>query len=162
MSTRVKIWIFDNDGIRLASLEAAFADFRQASFFKFEKLPEVLHARGLDAVYLSPPYAERWGARPIFERAEILRTSPADRAGGMVPFVLSGILFKPDDVREPSSRLRLFMDSALEAAASFNRENPGAIRSVGFLGQNIAFDPLRPEEVASIVRRAYEEKLSET
>jgi hypothetical protein len=68
-----RIWIFDNDEVRLATLKAAFEGFSEAIFLKFEKLLEVLHAQGLDALYLSPPYAERWGARPVFHRAEILR-----------------------------------------------------------------------------------------
>ena len=153
------IWICDTDEMRLNRLRNSFGGYEAVKFFHLSKEPQALHVPGLDAVYLSPPYAERWGARPTFYRAEILKTGPEDRAGGMVPYIVSGVMMTLDDHREPLSQVQLLVESVLEAVVSFNEQNPGAIRSVGFLGRNVATDPVQADDAARIIKQAYEEKL---
>jgi hypothetical protein len=159
MKMAFAIWICDTDEMRLNRLRTSFAGYKAVKFFHLSKEPEVLYVPGLDAVYLSPPYAERWGATPTFYRAEILKTGPEERAGGMLPYVVSGVMMRLDDDRGPLSQVQLLVESVLEAVVTFNEQNPDAIRSVGFLGRNVASDPVQADDATRIIKEAYEKKL---
>src|SRR5437867_1633912 len=78
-----------------------------------DKLPTL---PDLDAMFLTLPAAERWGARPLVHKAQILRTqraqetSPAD----MPPYVIAGVAMAQDDPHDPVFELQLIMTTTLE------------------------------------------------
>lgn len=114
---------------------------------------------GLGALYLTLPYAERWGAKPILYQAQVLKTRAEDE--GMPPFVVVGGAFHPDQLRDPRYELRQIISSVLEAVEKFNRENSEKIFSVGFWTEisPLNFDLLSPEEAGRIILEMYEDKI---
>jgi hypothetical protein len=113
---------------------------------------------GLDALFLTLPYAERWGAKPILYRAQVLKTEGEDE--GMPPYVIAGGAFHPDqirDARDARYELRQVIASALDSVETFNRENSEKILTVGF--QTDIYDQLSPEEAGQIVREIYEDRI---
>jgi len=122
--------------------------------------PAQLHSLdGLDAVYLTLPHAERWGAKPILYKAQILKTRAAEE--GMPPFVIAGGAFHPDQIRDARYEVRQVIASALDAVETFNRENSEKILTVGFWTEisPMMFDKLSPEEAGHIIREMYEDKM---
>ena len=124
-----------------------------------EKLPTLTD---LDAIFLPLPAAERWGARPLFHKAQILSAQGAEATPSvdMPPYVVTGVAMAPDDPHEPAFELALIVTSVLEAVQAFNAQHPGAIRVIGFWGGNLCIDQLGPEQVGRIIRAAYEKTLS--
>jgi hypothetical protein len=110
---------------------------------------------GLDALFLTLPYAERWGAKPILYRAQVLKTRGEDE--GMPPYVIAGGAFHPDQIRDARYELRQVIASALDSVEAFNRENSEKILTVGF--QTDIYDQLSPEEAGQIVREIYEDRI---
>src|SRR5262245_52821842 len=83
--------------------------------------PIFLRMEGLDAIFLTLPLAERWGAKPILYRSQVLKTRGGDE--GMPPYVLAGGAFHPDQIRDARYELRQVIASVLDAVEVFNREN---------------------------------------
>jgi hypothetical protein len=124
-----------------------------------EKLPTLPY---LDAIFLPLPAAERWGARPLLHKAQILSAQGAAAipSVAMPPYVVTGVVMAPDDPHEPAFELALIITSVLEAVQAFNTQHPRAIRVIGFWGGNLCIDQLGPEQVGRIIRAAYEKTLS--
>ena len=116
----------------------------------------------LDAVFLPLPAAERWGARPLLYKAQILNAQGADGIPSveMPPYVVTGVAMAPDDPHEPAFELELIVISVLEAVQAFNTKHPGAIQVIGFWGGNLCIDQLGPERVGKLLRAAYAKTLS--
>jgi hypothetical protein len=120
-----------------------------------ELLPEKLPAHAaLDAMFLPLPAAERWGARPLLHKAQILHTQPA--AGtppvGMPPYVITGVAMAPDDPQDPRFELQLIMTAVLDAVESFNAAHPEAIRVIGLWAGHLCVDRLEPEQIGKIIQ----------
>jgi hypothetical protein len=111
----------------------------------------------LDAIFLPLPLAERWGAKPILFKAQILKTRGADE--GMPPYVIAGGAFHPDQIRDVRYELRQVIASTLDAVESFNRENTEKIHTIGFWTEISGINELTPEEAGLIVREMYEDKI---
>jgi hypothetical protein len=124
-----------------------------------DKLPTL---PDLDAIFLTLPAAEQWGAYPLLHKAQILRaqlaqnTSPA----GMPPYVIAGVAIAPDDPHDPVFELQLIMTSALEAVQAFNAQHPEAIEVIGFWAGHLLLGQLAPEQVGKIIRLTCEKALS--
>jgi hypothetical protein len=89
----------------------------------FVKVPGVRYwspPPGLDAIFLLLPFAEHWGARPLAGQAQLLRTTSEDQAKGMPPYVVTGIVLRPDDPRGPIPETKLVIQTAIEAVRQFN------------------------------------------
>jgi hypothetical protein len=116
----------------------------------------------LDAIFLPLPAAERWGARPLLHKAQILNTQGAEGLPSidMPPYVVTGVAMAPDDPHEPAFELELIVSSVLEAVQAFNTKHPGAIQVIGFWGENLCIDRLGPERVGKLLRAAYAKTLS--
>jgi len=116
----------------------------------------------LDAIFLSLPAAERWGARPLVHKAQILRaqliqdTLPAS----MPPYVIAGVAMAPDDPHDPIFELQLIVTSTLEAVQAFNATHPAAIKVIGFWAGHLLLGQLEPEQVGKIMRSTCEKALS--
>jgi hypothetical protein len=124
-----------------------------------DKLPTL---PDLDAMFLTLPAAERWGARPLVHKAQILRTqraqetSPAD----MPPYVIAGVAMAQDDPHDPVFELQLIMTTTLEAAQAFNATYPEAIKVIGFWAGHLLLGQLAPEQVGKTIRATCEKVLS--
>ena len=101
-----------------------------------DKLPTL---PDLDAMFLTLPGAERWGARPLVHKAQILRTQPAQDTApaGMPPYVIAGVAMAPDDPHDPAFELQLILTSTLEAVQAFNAKHSEAIKVIGFWAGNL-------------------------
>src|SRR5262249_13162654 len=93
-------------------------------------LAQLRSLEGLDALYLTLPHAERWGAKPILYKTQILKTKAAEE--GMPPFVIAGGALHPDQIRDVRYEVRRVIASVLDAVEKFNRENSEMILTVGF------------------------------
>lgn len=126
-----------------------------------EKLPTL---RDLDAIFLTLPAAERWGARPLLHQAQILRVTPAQDTApvGMPPYVIAGVAMAPDDPHDPVFELQLIMTSALEAVRAFNTKHAEALKVIGFWAGHLLLGQLEPEQVGKIIRSTCEKVLSST
>src|SRR5437870_4617172 len=92
--------------------------------------PHELRKADLDALYLSLPYAERWGSHPILHKAQILRTRPEDK--DMPPYVITGVAMDANEPRDPRAELELIIRAVLDAVESFNLENANhPLRRIG-------------------------------
>jgi len=111
----------------------------------------------LDALYLSLPYAERWGAKPILYKAQVLKTRGKEE--GMPPFVIAGGAFHPDQMRDEKYELRQVITSVFDAVETFNRESPEKILTVGFWTEisPLQFNRVSPKEAGQIIREMYED-----
>lgn len=112
---------------------------------------------GLDALFLTLPLAERWGARPILYKAQVLKTRGVDE--GMPPYVLAGGAFHPDQISDAKYELRQVIVSVLEAVEAFNRDNSEQILAVGFWTGISSMSDLSPEEAGQVIREMYEDKM---
>lgn len=118
---------------------------------------QLLNVEGLDAFYLSVMGAERWGARPIPHKAQILRTALDDTEKGYPPYVIAGGLFNIEDSRDPRFQLRVIMHTVLADVESFNAVNKGVIRKIGFWTEWLGIERMNPVEAGRIIRSVYEE-----
>lgn len=125
---------------------------------KLPTLPE------LDAVFLTLPAAERWGARPLVHKAQILRAQLAQdpSPAHMPPYVIAGVTMAPDEPHDPVLELQLIMTSALEAVQAFNATHPEAIQVIGFWAGHLLLGQLAPEQIGKIIRSTCEQALSST
>jgi hypothetical protein len=106
---------------------------------------------GLDAIFLVLPAAERWGARLIPGKAQLLETSSEDRRGGMPDYVVTGVALRTDDPRGPVPETRILIGTALEAVRQFNPAHKGGeIRRLGFWAVNL-LKGVTPEQLATIL-----------
>lgn len=116
--------------------------------------------KGVDALYLSMIAAERWNPRPIFYESQVLKTRPEDI--GWPPYVVAGILMRPDDPRagDPTEELKLVMKAVLGAISSYNQANNAPICRVGFWSDTLGIDHIDVAAAGEIIKSAYEEHYS--
>ena len=116
-----------------------------------EKLPALAT---LDAMFLPLPAAERWGARPLLHKAQILPTQLAASTPpfGMPPYVITGVAMAPDDPQNPRFELQLIMTAVLNAVESFNAAHPEAIQVIGLGAGHLCVDRLEPDQVGKIIQ----------
>ena len=110
------------------------------------KPDQLLYVEGLDAFYISVTGAERWGALPISHKAQVLRTAPDDAEKGYPPYVIAGGLFEMEDPSDPRFYLRVIMNTVLDAVKSFNAENNGVIKKIGFWADDLCFSSMNPAQ----------------
>lgn len=108
---------------------------------------------GLDAIYVSAPMAERWGARPLLYEAQVLETTPQDRSEGLPPVVIAGVAVDDDEDRHPSKLLRLMLEITFRAVDQFNATHLTLIGTVGFLSQHLLGSQLMPTEIGECLRQ---------
>ena len=119
--------------------------------------PSELRKADIDALYLSLPYAERWGARPILYKAQILKTRPEDK--DMPPYVITGVAMPVSEPRDPRAELKLVIAAVLDAVEAFNLENADhPLKRIGLWTEMIGARRVPPAEAGSIIRTAYEEQ----
>lgn len=121
---------------------------------KVQKVDRVLYTRppkGMDALFLVLPAAEKWGAKPLPGKAQVLKTSPEDQRDGMPPYVVTGVVLRPSDPRGPVSETKMLIRTALDAVRGFNLSSGGnEIRRLGFWAVNLLND-VTPEQLSAIL-----------
>src|SRR5262249_8650498 len=93
-----------------------------------QKVDRVLYTHpptGMDALFLVLPAAEKWGAKPLPGKAQVLKTDSEDQRNGMPRYVVTGVLLRPSDPRGAIPETKLLIMSALEAVREFNRAGGG-------------------------------------
>jgi len=103
---------------RKEAFSAMQSSLRQYSWIKAVRArPDQLWTvEGLDAIYMSRPMAERWGAKPILYKAEVLKTSEPIK----IPYIVTGGVMHPDDPHNLGFEVRFITFSVLQAASTFN------------------------------------------
>jgi hypothetical protein len=118
-----------------------------------QKVDRVLYTRppkGMDALFLVLPAAEKWGAKPIPGKAQVLKTSPDDQRDGMPPYVVTGVVLRPDDPRGPVPETKMLISAALDAVRLFNLDHSGeGIRKLGFWAVNL-LNGVTPQQLATV------------
>ena len=152
-----EIVVFDTD---MAGLQAWQSSLRLPFMtFALGTGPQVTASRDLDAMWLTPMQAERFGAMPPFPLhvALVLATPASDVQKGFPPFIVTGVAVANDDPKDPQWQLRLVMTSLLRAIRDACARGQ-TIRRVGMLPEHLFMDRLSAEEVGAIVKAAYEKQ----
>lgn len=76
----LKIAIIDSDQETLSELSDAFPEIKSVETVKVEQVLYLRPPAGLDAIFLVPPAAERWGSLSIAGRARVFRTTLEDQS----------------------------------------------------------------------------------
>lgn len=146
------------DEAAVASLEMQRAFNGNVHLSARQLAPDLIASQQeLDALYLSPIAAERWGPRPLLYEAQVLKTNREDN---WPAFVVAGVALRPDDVRagDPLEELKLTIDAVIDAVQSYNSDNGCPIEKVGFWTWTLGIHRLNPYEAAQIIRSIYERK----
>lgn len=129
----LNVILIDSQQSTIDSLSDAFRGVNAISFAKVDRvLYSLPPPPGLDAIFLLLPAAERWGARPILGRCQVLQTTPDDQRKGMPHHVVTGVAMRPDDPRGPLPETKLLITTAAEAVREFNSRGQEKINSLGF------------------------------
>jgi hypothetical protein len=119
-----------------------------------QKVDRVLYTRppkGMDALFLVLPAAEKWGAEPLPGKAQVLKTSPEDQRDGMPPYVVTGVVLGPGDPRGPLPETKMLISTALDAVRQFNLADGGErIGRLGFWAVNL-LNGVTPEQLSTIL-----------
>lgn len=117
-----------------------------------QKVDRVIYTRppkGMDALFLVLPAAEKWGAKPLPGKAQVLKTSREDQRDGMPPYVVTGVVLRPSDPRGPLPETKLLISTALDAVREFNLSNNEGIHKLGFWGVNL-LNGVTPQQLATV------------
>jgi len=117
---------------------------------------ELPRLKGLDAIYLTAMGAERWGARPIRHKAQVLSTTPADAEKGLPKYVVAGGVFALAEPADPAFQVLVVVTSVLEAIKAFNLDGNEVICNIGFWADDLLIQDIDPIEAARVIRSAYE------
>lgn len=123
------------------------------AFVTVQKVDQILYTRpprGMDALFLVLPAAEKWGAKPVPGKAQVLSTSAEDQRDGMPPYVVTGVVLRPDDPRGPLPETKMLINTALEAVREFNlARGKKKIARLGFWTVNL-LNGVTPEQLSTI------------
>ena len=73
--------------------------------------------RGLDAIFMTLPAAERWS--PDFRSRH-------------PQIIVTGVNLGPEDPKDPVSQVRIVLESVLKAVKSYNDQGSSGIKNLGF------------------------------
>jgi hypothetical protein len=150
----MQLTIFDNNSLNVAELKQVFA---QSSLIKVELVSAMIYTRpprGLDVLYLPVAAAERWGAKCLVHKSEILPTAIHDQIVGLPPFIVSGTCLSDDDVRGPVPEMKILLSSVFDAVRAFNGQSNAKLRNVGFWGYDLLSNGVSPSELLDILSAA--------
>jgi hypothetical protein len=152
-----EIIVFDTNSSVIAALESSF----RLPFISFAvgTGPEVVKSNGLDAMWLTPMQAERYGAMPPFPlyAAEILVTPETEVQKGFARLVITGVAISTDDPRDPRWQLRLVVRSLAKAIKEASDTRSFAVHRVGMLPEDLFLHKLSVGEAFPIIEAAYRE-----
>ena len=123
---------FDASPSTLVAIRDVFGDCPRIELVKMEKVLYLQPPPGLDILYLPLAAAERWGAKPLIHKSQVLKTSTSEQQKGLPPYIATGTCLAEDDLRGPVPETSLLLSAVFGAIREFNRENNNCIRIVGF------------------------------
>jgi hypothetical protein len=108
----------------------------------------------IDALYLSPPFAERWGAKPGIHKAEVLVATKADQRVGFPRFIISGATMTPEEATKwpVIKQITTFLGEVELAVKAHNATTGFPIERLGFRTQNLGVEELSAEEIVGVIR----------
>lgn len=105
---------------------------------------------GLDALYVSIPMAEKWGARPELNQLQVLATSEQEHAAGLPRYLIAGLATDPVDDPQPRALLHLILRKVVELARTDSRLlQHGADVVIGFMAPHLLLREVPAEDVGS-------------
>jgi hypothetical protein len=117
----------------------------------------------LDAIFLPLAMAERWGAKPLLYKSQILTSELKNKADmpqqDMPPYLVTGVAVPLDQDRNPLVQLELVLNSVFDAIKLFNDTTDNKIQTVGFWARNLFLDQLDPTLVGQIVGSIYQKTI---
>jgi len=134
--TSFKIVVYDADPARAGALEAGLYGVDGVEVVR-KPARELWQHSGVDAIYVSIPMAEKWGARPVLYEVQVLPTSDNERAQGFPAYVIAGLATDGEDRRAPADLLSLVLKTTLDAVEHFNSLHRSGIRVIGFMPQHL-------------------------
>ncbi len=132
-----KIVLIDSEQATIDDLATAFREFDDVGFAKVDRVIYTAPPKGIDAIFLVLPAAEKWGARPIPGRCQVLKIPPEDQQKGMTPYVVTGVAMRPEDPEGPLPETRQLIITAIEAVREFNVQKAYPINKLGFWAFNL-------------------------
>jgi hypothetical protein len=146
----LQIVILDTTQKTLDELETRFKSVGAITVQKVDRVLYMRPPKGMDALFLVLPAAEKWGAKPLPGKAQVLKTSPADQRDGMPPYVVAGVVLRPSDPRGPIPETKILISTALHAVRQFNLANQGdQIHKLAFWAVNL-LNGVTPEQLSTI------------
>ena len=144
------ILLIDSKQSTIDDLSTVFQRFDSVEVVKVDRAIYTLPPpSGLDAIFLILPAAEKWGAKPIPGRAQVLQTSSDDQQKGMPPYVVTGVVLRPEDPRGSLPETRLLLKTACEAIQHFNQSSNKKIKRLGFWAMDL-LKGVTPQELVKI------------
>ncbi len=155
--TGFEMVVFDTDEGRIERLRSGI----RLPFLSFAigNGPMVAKAERLDAMWLTPMQAERYGASPPFplHRAQLMPTPMKEIEKGLPPFAVVGVAISPDDPTDPSWQLSLVVKAMALVIRDTQNDETRPISRVGMLPEHLLLNKLRADEASTIIERAYHE-----
>lgn len=136
---------------------------RYADIVVIELSPDKLCSlNALDAVFLPLAVAERWGAKPLLYKAQILTSELKNKADmppqDMPPYLVTGVAMPLNQDRNPLVQLELILNSVFDAIELFNDNAANKIQTVGFWARNLFLDQLDPTLVGQTMGSIYQKR----
>jgi hypothetical protein len=145
----LEIVIFETNQGALEDLEARISPIG-IMVRKVERTSYFHPPEGIDALFLVLPAAEKWGAEPLIGEAQVLKTSLDDQRDGMPPYVVTGVVLRPEDPRGPLLETKILVATALDAVRQFNLAHEGeGIHKLGFWAVNL-LNGVTPQQLATV------------
>lgn len=133
----MKLPIIGEDDEELNDLRSLVGNLSRVGFIEVEKAYYVQPPRGLDALFLTLPAAERWSPDFKSRKAQILNTSLEEQRDGYPPFIITGVNLAPDGPRDLASQLKLLLRKVLEASEESEQRAELKIENLGFWAMDL-------------------------
>jgi hypothetical protein len=150
-----EIIVFDTNPSLIRVLEASL----RLPFISFAvgTGPDVVKSKNLDALWLTPMQAERYGAMPPFPlyAAQILVTPEVEVRKGFSRLVMTGVAISMDDPRDPQWQLRIVVSALARAIKQGAETRTFLVRRVGMLPEDLFLHKLSVSEASPIIEEAY-------
>ena len=153
LNTKIVVMVNYKDPSLFEALEKAFAGFGPVVVRRLKEGECVPCVAGLDAIWLTPPYAEKWGSKPSLHQAQVLTTSAEEQGSGIPRYIVAGVSTTAEEAKNPLRQLQLTLRVILEEIEDFNKGNAEPIRTLGLW--SIYLRNLDPAEVASLIKKLF-------
>jgi hypothetical protein len=150
MDSLLRLSIFDPDPNVVAAIRNAFADVSAVTVTQVDQMLYLKPPAGLDILYLPLAAAERWGAKPLVHRSQVLATTTVDQKQGLPPFIVTGTCLAPEDPRSPHAQLSILLRSVFDAIRDFAKAHPNQTITVGFWAYNL-LKSVSPREMRQVL-----------
>jgi len=128
----MKIQLIDSNQERVTQLKQMLIDLHSLEVVGVQRAVYTLPPGGLDMMFFTLPAAERWHPDFRSHDAQILATTCDDQRKGFPPLIITGFNLAPEDPKDSLSQVCMILNRVLSAARSYNDQNSGVIKTLGF------------------------------